>query len=597
MSPSSPIEVESPVSVQITAEGAALDDTCPILSVDTWNAVNKVPRARLIFFDGDMPERKFPISDAATFLPGTKVEVFAGYGDKRTSIFSGIVIRHSIEIPGAEGSRLVVELADSAVKMTVARNTAVSEKKKDSDVMSALIAAAGLQSDVTATDTEHEAIVQFDATDWDTLLTRAEMNGMIVITDAGKVSVKPPDTSGEAVLEVVYGDSLLTFRAEMDAVSQYSASALKSVAWDSAQQKLIESSTASAEVTQPGNVTTDTLAKVLGISSFRRVTAGAVQQADLTAWSSAELLRSKLAKNCGQVSFQGSALAKTGTLLSVKGVGDRFNGNVFISGVHHSIKDGDWVTHADFGLAAGWHAQQRPSAFAPAAGHLPPIRGLQTGVVKKIHEDPSGAYRILVTLPLVQSEPGSVWARLANPYSSNAVGMTFYPEIGDEVVVAFMNEDPRFPVVLGSVYSSKMASPYPPDDKNKIKGLKTKAKMELTFDDEDKIITLKTPGGHVLVMDDKQGSISITDSNKNSMVFGKEGVTIDSASKIAISAKTDISITATGNLSMKATQNATCEGLQIDLKAQTTLSAQGNATAELKSSGPVTVQGALVKIN
>ena len=46
--------------------------------------------------------------------------------------------------------------------------------------------------------------------------------------------------------------------------------------------------------------------------SFARVTGGFVQQDDLTAWSTAELLRSKLARICGQVRFQGSALAKTG---------------------------------------------------------------------------------------------------------------------------------------------------------------------------------------------------------------------------------------------------------------------------------------------
>ena len=596
MSPSSPLKgTEGTVSLQITADGAAIDDTYGILSVDTWNVVNRVPRARLVFSDGDMPQAEFPVSDAETFKPGAAIDVSAGYGDDRTSIFSGIVVRHGIEISGDNEAKLVVELADKAIKMTVARKTAVSEKTKDSDVLSTLVGAHGLESDVSATETEHEAIVQFDATDWDTLLARAEMNGLIVITDAGKVSVKPPETSGQAALLVTYGVDLLHFRAEMDVVTQYAST--KSRAWDSAQQQLIESTAASADGTAVGNVSTDTLAAVHGIGAFERVTGGFVQKEDLTAWSKAELLRSKLARICGQVRFQGSALAKTGTLLSLKGVGERFSGNVFIGGVHHSISDGNWTTTVDFGLPAGWHAQQRPSAFAPAAGHLPPIRGLQTGVVKKIHEDPGGAYRILVQLPLVQGEPSSVWARLANPYSSNAVGMTFYPEIGDEVVVGFMNEDPRFPVVLGSVYSSKLASPYPPDDKNKIKGLKTKSKMELTFDDEDKIVTLKTPGGHVLVMDDKQGSISITDSNKNSMVFGKEGITIDSASKIAISAKTDISITATGNLSMKATQNATCEGLQIDLKAQTTLSAQGQASAELKASGMVTVKGALVQIN
>ena len=439
--------------------------------------------------------------------------------------------------------------------------------------------------------------MQFDATDWDTLLTRAEMNGMLVITDAGKISVKPPETSGAAALEVAYGESILDLRAEMDAVSQYAASAVKSVAWDSATQALIQSSGASATVTEAGNVTSDTLAKVLGINSFARLTAGLVAQEDLTAWSSAELLRSKLSKICGQVRFQGSALAKPGTMIALAGLGDRFNGNVFVSGVHHSIRDGDWTTNVDFGLPAGWHAEQRPSAFAAAAGHLPPIRGLQTGVVKQIHEDPAGAFRILVTLPLVQADNNSVWARLASFYASNAVGTVFYPEIGDEVIVGFMNEDPRFPVVLGSVYSSKLAPPYPPDQKNKIKGLKTQSKMELTFDDTDKIITIKTPGGHVFVMDDKAHSISVTDSNKNSMVLGDKGIILDSASNIEIKAKGNISITPTGNLSMKATQNATCEGLQIELKAQSKFSANGNATAELKSSGMLTVQGSLVKIN
>jgi uncharacterized protein involved in type VI secretion and phage assembly len=190
-----------------------------------------------------------------------------------------------------------------------------------------------------------------------------------------------------------------------------------------------------------------------------------------------------------------------------------------------------------------------------------------------------------------------LWARLGGLYASNAVGTAFYPEIGDEVVVGFMNEDPRFPVVLGSVYSKKFAPPYPPDQENKIKGLKTKSKIELTFDDTDKIVTIKTPGGHQFVMDDKQGSITITDSNKNSVELGKSGIVVDGASNIDIKAKGNITINASGNLSLKANANATCEGVQIDLKAQAALSVQGNATAELKSSGVVTVQGSLVKIN
>ncbi len=597
MSPQSPTAETALLSFEIAADGTVIDSSLQVLSIDTWNAVNKVPRARIVLFDGSAADATFPASEAATFLPGKAITISAGYDGTLTQIFSGIVIRHGIEIPRGAASMLVVELADKAIKMTVTRDTLVSEKMTDSDLITTLIGKHGLSSDVAATTIVHETIAQFDATDWDILLTRAEMNGMLVTTEAGKVTVKAPDTSTEPALKVTYGESILEFQAEMDAVGQLSTSAVKSFAWDAAKQAILESSGAKATVTEAGNVSSDTLAEVLGFSSFARVTGGLVTQEDLTAWSSAELLRSRLAKICGRVRFHGSALAKTGSMLQLAGVGARFNGNVLLSGVRHTLRDGGWITDVDFGLPAGWHSQQRQSSFSPAAGHLPPIRGLQSGVVKQIHEDPAGAFRALINLPLVQDANTPIWARLSTIYASNSIGAAFYPEVGDEVIIGFMNEDPRFPVVLGSVYSKKLPPAYPPDKENKLKGIKTKSKLELTFDDTDKIVTIKTPGGHIVTMDDKQGSISLTDSNKNSFVLNKQGITVDSASNIEIKAKGNITIAPQGNLSMKATANATCEGVQIELKAQAALSAQGNASAELKSSGILTVQGSMVKIN
>jgi uncharacterized protein involved in type VI secretion and phage assembly len=264
--------------------------------------------------------------------------------------------------------------------------------------------------------------------------------------------------------------------------------------------------------------------------------------------------------------------------------------------VRHDVRDGNWTTTADFGLAADWFSQQESSAATAASGHLPPVKGLQTGVVQQIDEDPGGEFRVLVTLPLLKDASG-VWARLSSSYASSGVGSVFYPEVGDEVVVAFMNEDPRFPVILGSLYSSKLAPPKPPDKDNKIKGVVTRSKMELTFDETDKVIVLKTPGNHVITISDTAKAITIVDSQNNSVTLNDSGVSIESKSNMTLKATGNIAIEATGNLSMKATSNATLEGLQIDLKAQTAVSAQGNASAELKSSGMVTVQGSLVKIN
>jgi Rhs element Vgr protein len=598
MSPQNPgTGAEGVVSLEIKSDGQLIDSSIEVVSIDTWSALNKVPKARITLHDGDVATQDFPISNLATFLPGKQIEIAAGYDGTVETIFSGIVIAHRIEIEQDSAPKLVVDLVDKAIKMTVSRNTAATEKSTDSDLIGQLISAAGLTKDVEATTANHEAVVQYHATDWDMMMMRAEMNGMVVAIDAGKVAVKKPDTSQEALLEVTYGDSVIDFSAELDALSQLPSSAIKGYAWNPAQQQMIQSGPGAVSVTEAGNVSGDTLAQVINVTSFARLTGGLVTTEDLQSWTTAELLRSRLARLRGTVRFAGSALAKAGTTLKLTGVGDRFNGNVFVSHVHHDIRHGRWFTAADFGLAAEWFAD-KPFLQGGAAGHLPSVKGLQTGVVKKVAVDPGGGFRVQVELPVSLSGTG-VWARLATFYASNAVGSVFYPEVGDEVIVAFMNEDPRFPVVLGSVYSEKLAPPQSctPAEANDLKGIVTRSKMEVTFNDKDKIITIKTPGSHVITLDDKAGEVNIVDSNQNAVKLGKSGITVDSASNIEIKAKGNINITASGNLALKATGNATCEGLQVSAKAQTAFSAEGTASAELKSSGMLTVQGSLVKIN
>jgi uncharacterized protein involved in type VI secretion and phage assembly len=201
------------------------------------------------------------------------------------------------------------------------------------------------------------------------------------------------------------------------------------------------------------------------------------------------------------------------------------------------------------------------------------IQGLHTGLVTQVAEDPAGDYRVRVSVPSVGAAE-SVWARLACFYASNAVGAVFYPEVGDEVVLGFMNDDPRNPIILGSLYGPTRAPAYPPDKENHKKAIVTRAKLEMTYDDKDKIIEIKTPGGHSIQLNDKTGEIKIRDGNSNSVTLGKSGITIDSASQIEMKAKTNISIKAGGNLDMEAT-----------------------GMAELKTAGTLTIKGALVEIN
>ncbi len=599
MSPPSPEKAAGALATfTILAAGKAIATTMQVVSVDTWLAVDKVPRARLVLFDGNPSTGTFDISSLSTFLPGNTVEISAGYDGKEARIFRGLVIKQGLDVCQTEGSKLVVELSDEALKMTLERKSGFFEKVKDSALITTLITRNGLAADVSATTTVHEEIVQYYATDWDLMVTRAQLNGLVVMADGGKVAVKPPDTSQSPVLGVRYGISILDLQVELDATTQYASSAIKGYAWDAGTQKLLESGPGTATVKEQGNVSSAELAKVFDVKKLALQTGGALEQPDLKDWATAELLKSRLSKIRGTVRFQGSALAQVGKTLELGGLGPRFDGTAFISGVHHHIEDGRWLTTAEFGLSAQWFTARSPGISAPgASGQLPPIKGLQTGVVKQVAKDPGGELRVLVGLPLLQDASKGVWARLGTFYASSGVGALFYPEVDDEVVVGFMNEDPRYPVILGSVYSKKRAPPFPPDEKNTRKALVTRSKLELSFDEEKKTILIQTPGKHIIKLDDTSGAISIQDSNGNTVSLSKGGITLDSAKNLNINAKGNVALKAGGNLTMEATGNATMSGAQVAHKAQAKFSASGNAQAEVTSSGILTVRGTLVKIN
>ena len=53
----------------------------------------------------------------------------------------------------------------------------------------------------------------------------------------------------------------------------------------------------------------------------------------------------------------------------------------------------------------------------------------------------------------------SDWCRVVQPYAGNGYGAVFVPEKGDEVLVAFVHGDMRFPIVIGGLYNGKDKPP------------------------------------------------------------------------------------------------------------------------------------------
>jgi len=597
--PASPLPQDaSVVRLSISSDGRPLDDTIGVVAVEVDRRVNRIPWARLVLLDGDMPNQSFPLSDADTFRPGAEIRIAAGYGsgEDEEPIFEGVVVRHGVRIGPTGEARLVVECRDPVVAATVGRKNAHFVEKKDSDVVSDILSAyPGVSARVDTTTVVHPELVQYYCSDWDYVVARAEVAGLVVVADGGRVSVTAPDVSASPVLEVTWGESLMEFEAETDARTQLAS--VTAASWDPATQALVTKDATPPSLNRQGNLTSAKLAEVVGLSTFRLQTPAALDDSTLSAWAEARQLRAGLGRIRGRMRFQGSAAAVPAALIRLRGVGDRFAGDVFVTGVQHRLEEGRWTTEAEFGLPDEWITDRPDVVAPPAAGWTPGVEGLHIGVVDQLDGHPAGEPMIRVRLPTLDAEPG-VWARLATLHATEGAGSFFVPDVGDEVVVGFFANDPSHPVVLGALHSSARPAAYELTAENRTRAFVTPRKLTILMDDEKKAVTVTTPGGNSVVLDDDGESVTLTDQHGNSVVLGSGGITLDSPQDVSIKATGAVSIEATGNVGISSTGgDVKASGLDVSLEADVGLTAKGNASAELSASGQTTVKGAMVLIN
>ncbi len=554
----------------VKAEGSALPPEYIIVSIDIRREINRLPRATIILNDGNVSEQTFALSEAKLLVPGAKVEILGGYSSDETTLFKGIVTRHRIEVHRRGGSNLVVELRDPAFRMAIGRRSRNFTDVSDSDLIEQLIALRpDLSPDVASTSLTHKQIVQHQASDWDFMVMRAEMAGLAVSCIDGKVSVQPPATAGQAAVSAIFGQGLMSAEIELDATSQFDK--VEAGAWDPADQELATAEAEDGSAAIPGDIKGTDLGKTADAGSAPRHP-GAEDDAALDAWSAAIMGRARRAAVRGRVRIQGSEAVLPNTLIELKGLGGHFNGLALVSGVRHRLGRGDWTTEALIGTDPRPHHERFQVAAPGAAGLLPPVRGLQLGLVTSL-EDPDGKERIEIRLPTITETDGKLWARLALLDAGDKRGTAFRPEVGDEVVVGFLDDDPRHPVILGGLHSSSKASPLKGSDDNHEKAIVTRSGMRIHWHDDDKVATIDTPAGNSIILSEKDKSIEVADQGGSKVKLSADGISLESSKDIVLKATGDVKI----------------DGMNIKAK--------GTAGAEVQSSGTTVIKGALVNIN
>lgn len=566
------------VTFTVLIEGEELSATHQVKNIVVEKEINRIPFAQLAFQDGEAATQDFLLSNEDLLIPGKKIDIKAGYHNDEESIFKGIIIKHSLKIR-ENASMLVIECRDEAVKMTIGRKNSYYYESTDSDIIEEIGGKYELDLDVESTDYSHKELIQYQSSDWDFMMTRAQANGKVCIVDNGSLSIAAPNLTETEIETVAFGSTLLAFDSEIDARNQFGT--ITSYGWNPSEQEIVEAEANDPSVSLNGNLEAQDLADVIGLDNLELKHGGNYNSTLLQSWSDAKALFQQLSRTRGRIKFQGIAKAKPGTIIKLEGVGDRFNGPVYISAVRHAVSDGNWTVDAEFGVNPKWFSETYDINPMPAAGLLPAINGLQIGVVTQLEEDPDGEERILVQLPIINSEEQGIWARVASLDAGENRGAFFRPEIGDEVIVGFINDDPNHAVVLGMLHSSAKPAPIVAADDNHEKGFVTRSEMKLLFDDDKKSLTIETPAGKKIVLDEDAGSIIIEDENSNTFTLDSSGVALESG----------------GDFSIKASGDVTIEGTNVSVTANAEFKAEGSAGAEVSTSGIAVLKGSLVQIN
>ncbi|MEG1748349.1 MAG: type VI secretion system tip protein VgrG, partial [Tannerellaceae bacterium] len=527
----------------VYCNGNKLSENFSLVSATVRLELNHIGKATLKFNAGNMDKQTFDESDDSLFKPGNTLRMDAGSIDKQETLFEGIIIGLRILTGKDFRSYMVVECRDCAYPATQGRKNRIFEKKKDSDIISEVLSAYG-SVEVDATPYQHPTLMQYYCSDWDFVLSRADANGLFVCTEGGKIKVKKPEVNASPVHTVTFGTDIISFDLELSADDQFAQ--YEAVSWSPKTQKAVKVSASSPSLNTQGDLQPKNIATG---SSLLLQTDAPTDEKALKQWADGMALKAGLSRYQGACSFYGSAQVKPGCLIELKGLGKRFNGNLFVGSVTHTIENNKWTTQAGAGISPLCITEEPDVVSPSASGFLPGLQGLHAAVVKKLDGDPLNEQRILVELPWMDGKSKQLWTRLSTMYATGGMGSFFLPEPEDEVLIGFMNQDPAHPVILGSLYGEKHKPPYEYEAKNNKKAIVTREKMRIEFDEEKKVITLSTPGKNTVEINDDGKHIKLTDQHKNEITMDSSGITLSSAKDITLKAKGNITMDATMKLS------------------------------------------------
>lgn len=512
------------------------------------------------------------------------------------------------------GSFTIIRGYDPAHRLFRGRHTASYTQATASDAAKKVAQRVGLSpGDVKSSSTVYDHIGQCGQTDWEFLDGMAKRIGYEVAVRENKLDFGPRKTADTAPspsggpsanpLVLQLGSDILRFRSVITAAEQVGNVEVRG--WDIAQKrKIVSNAPAGTKTVQLATANPAAMAKPFGNPKY--VASAVAYRTQSEADSAAKALVEEIGSSFAEIDAvaRGNPKLRPDVAISIEHAGKPFDGKYTLTTVRHRYEPTTGYTTA---FAVTGRQERSLYGLTGAGGKERTGGGVVIAQVSDVN-DPEHQGRVKLTFPWMSDDYVSDWARTVQSGAGKDRGAMVVPEVGDEVLVAFEQQDPSRPYVIGGLFNGidkPKSGGIPVVDTgsgaiNRRSFISRNGHRVDILDDTGKTegIDVQTGDGKLRIALDAVATKITVHSDGTVQIDGKNGVVIESSSgnlelkgrQIKMTAQQGVSVTGgTGLLELKTTGPVTVDG--------TTVKVAATASAQFQATGPNVITGAPVKIN
>jgi phage protein D len=275
------------------------------------------------------------IDDERLFTIGNTVNVQLGYPDKVETLIQGEITGVEPEFVNGQ-TRLLVRGYDGRHRLQRGRQTRTFVQQKDSDIASQIAGEAGLTAQVEDSGTVHDYVLQPNQSDLDFLQSRARRIQYEVAVADKTLLFRPVGNAQSEIMTLSLADLLLEFYPRLVSGGQVSEVNVRS--WSPKDKKeLVGKAKVGDEVSTMGGqssggaISEDAFGATVALISELPVSS----QSEADQIAKARLNALALGLITGDGCCWGRTDLRSGTVIKIDGVGERFSGQYYVTSALH----------------------------------------------------------------------------------------------------------------------------------------------------------------------------------------------------------------------------------------------------------------------